>query len=128
MVDHLTSNGFLQSLAIFLPESGLGNSSAVPTAASDGADGEAAGRLKTAALSREDVLRGLPVPPESVLFQRVIRRVEGEGKGDVEKVPVCGLLDALLAEVATRSSAVAVDTNTQTDEAGRSHKENLGEK
>lgn len=148
------SNGLLQSLAVFLPESGLGTcATAAPTAtASDDQDRDAAGRFMAAALSREDILRGLPVPPESALFRRVIRRVESGGALDLtgiaateesarerreggaveelqqQKRRVCGLLNALLAEVAARSSAVAVDTNTQTDEPGRSHKENLGER
>lgn len=145
------SNGLLQSLAVFLPESGLGTSAnaALTATVSDGQD---RGRFMAAALSREDILRGLPVPPESALFRRVFRRVESAGAMDFTEIAateesprerregvaveelhrqerrVCGLLNALLAEIAARSSAVAVDTNTQTDEPGRSHKENLGER
>lgn len=145
------SNGLLQSLAVFLPESGLGTS-ATAAATAIVSDGQDRGRFMAAALSREDILRGLPVPPESALFRRVIRRVESGGAMDVTEIAateesprerregvaveelhrqerrVCGLLNALLAEVAARSSAVAVDSNTQTDEPGRSHKENLGER
>lgn len=161
MVDHLASNGLLQSLAVFLPESGLGTDANTPVAA--------------AALSREDVLQALSLPADSALFRRVISRAgEGAGQGpppagspgaaaagavDVsaavsagageeggqgggsvqeqrqeqqeqqqqEQRRVCGLLEALVGEVAARSRAVAVDCNTQTEEAGRSHKENLGE-
>lgn len=119
VVDHLASNGLLQTLAVFLPESGLGASA---TAA--------------AALSREDTLQALPIPADSALFRRVISRA-GDGAGEDGMVlqqqqqqqrRVCGLLEALVGEVATRSRAVVVDSDTQTEEAGRSHKENLGER
>lgn len=148
MVDHLASNGLLQSLAVFLPESGLGTDANAPVAA--------------AALSREDVLQALSLPADSALFRRVISRAEeggdtgaadgavvltaavaagaGEGGGErggaAEDVSqqqqqqhrrVCGLLEALVGEVAARSRSIAVDCNTQTEEVGRSHKENLGE-
>lgn len=180
VVDHLASNGLLQSLAVFLPESGLGGGSNCGNTATVGT-GPGAAPAAEAALSREDVLQALPIPADSTLFRRVIRRAEeGEGKdagsvcrsdGETAAVPgaaagadaavvsnasvavpaagsgghagaassggggggsreqkrVCGLLEALVGEVATRSRAVAVDSNTQTDEAGRSHKENLGE-
>lgn len=181
VVDHLASNGLLQSLAVFLPESGLGGGSTSSTATVG--TGSGAGPAAEAALSREDVLQALPIPADSALFRRVIRRAEeGEGEdagplrcsdGETAAVPgaaaaaadatvvlnasaavpaadsgghaeaassgggardsrqqkrVCGLLEALVGEVITRSRAVAVDSNTQTDEAGRSHKENLGER
>lgn len=177
VVDHLASNGLLQSLAVFLPESGLGTNANTSAAA--------------AALSREDVLQALSLPADSALFRRVISRAaeeeeggghreagqasppapgaagavvltasaaavsagEGGGQGgggrpagtaggggggsqqqqqqvrrqqQQEQRRVCGLLEALVGEVAARSRAVAVDCNTQTEEAGRSHKENLG--
>lgn len=155
MVDYLASNGLLQSLAVFLPESGLGADANTPVAA--------------AALSREDVLEALSLPADSALFRRVISRAaaaavaEGAGRDQPaaaaaaagaavvltasaavpedgrwpaggrsqqqqqEQRRVCGLLEALVGEVAARSRAVAVDCKTQTEEAGRSHKENLGE-
>ncbi|CAM9355742.1 unnamed protein product, partial [Scytosiphon promiscuus] len=74
VVDHLASNGLLQSLAVFLAESGLGNnnsgSAAVGTASAT-----------AAALCREDVLQALPIPADSALFRRVISRAgEGESK------------------------------------------------
>lgn len=211
MVDYLASNGLLQSLAVFLPESGLGtgrissstnssiNSSSANNKATAGGAGAAAAAAATAAgrrflapsaLSREDVLQGLPVPADSALFRRVISRAawgcgrgrddgangsssgsggkdgatasisgsgstsapamvlttmsatdaaaggkgEARGRGEAQASPggvqqrrVGGLLEALVAEVAARSRAVAVDSNTQTDEPGRSHKESLGE-
>ncbi|CAM9244184.1 unnamed protein product, partial [Ectocarpus fasciculatus] len=189
VVDHLASNGLLQSLAVFLPESGLGGGSSSSSSTATAGTGSGAAPAAEAALSREDLLQALPIPADSALFRRVIRRAEeGEGKdagpvrccsdGETAAGPgaaaaaaadaavvlnpsaavlnqsaaaagsgghvraassggggggrdsrqqkrVCGLLEALVGEVATRSRAVAVDSNTQTDEAGRSHKENL---
>lgn len=170
VVDHLASNGLLQSLAVFLPESGLGSSGATVCAGTDATPAAAA-----AALSREDVLQALPIPADSALFKRVITRAEelggieagpvgynggataaatapaprvarggatavvvnastavsaargGGGGFTPQQRRVCGLLEALVGEVAVRSGAVSVDSNTQTEEAGRSHKENLGE-
>lgn len=169
VVDHLASNGLLQSLAVFLPESGLGSGGAT---VGTGTDTTPAAAFAT--LSREDMLQALPIPADSALFRRVISRAEGGGNngagpvshsdGSTEvaapapgAVPgaatavfvtastavstafggggvssqqrrVCGLLEALVGEVASRSRAVAVDSNTQTEETGRSHKENLGER
>lgn len=98
--------------------------------------------LAPSALSREDVLQGLPIASESVLFRRVMGRAAGGdispgGAALVEERgggvgcsggarQVSGLLEALVGEVAARSCAVAVDSNTQTEETGRSHQENLG--
>ncbi|CAM9356887.1 unnamed protein product, partial [Ectocarpus sp. 13 AM-2016] len=178
VVDHLASNGLMHSLAVFLPESGLGGGSSSSSSTATVGTGPGAAPAAEAALSREDVLQALPIPADSALFRRVIRRAEeGEGNdagpacrsdGETAAVPgtaagvdaavvsnasavpaagsgghagaassggggggssqqnrICGLLEALVGEVATRSRAVAVDSNTQTDEAGRSHKENL---
>ncbi len=129
VVDHLASNGLPQTLAVFLPESGLGASAAAAAAA----------------LSREDTLQALPIPADSALFRRVISRAREEAGEDgvvshhhhhqqqqqqqqQQQRRVYGLLEALVGEVATRSRAVVVDSDTQTEEAGRSHKENLGER
>ncbi|CAN0301666.1 unnamed protein product, partial [Laminaria digitata] len=173
VVDHLASNGLLQSLAVFLPESGLGSSSYTTTATTTAAAAAAnttttsAGPLlaPVSALSREDVLQGLTIHEDSPLFRRVISRAEGgggslagagagKGAGGAASTTteasalgvaatareegegggagggrrggrVCGLLEALVDEVAAGSRTGAVDSNTQTDEAGRSHKENL---
>lgn len=186
MVDHLASNGLLQSLAVFLPESGLGSTGATAVGTGNGATAATAAAA-TATLSREDVLQALPIPADSALFRRVISRAEEGGSNEacpvssnddgttaaatgasapgaapgggatavvvtastavsaawgggsssgggargsgvsLQQRRVCGLLEALVGEVAARSRAVAVDSNTQTEEAGRSHKENLGE-
>lgn len=105
-------------------------------------------KLIPSALSREDVLQGLPIAAESEIFRRVLSRADGgllplakscaevstesgavqRREGMVGKdTRVCGLLEALMAEITLKSCAVAVDSNTQTEELGRSHKENLGE-
>ena len=177
MVDHLVSNGLLQSLAVFLPESGLGSTSCSTSAATttttlaavstgDRPNRPLSSMAPVSALSREDVLQGLTISEESALYGRVLSRAEGErerdgslagagagaGAGDAAPAAattcmpgvavtarggvegaggggrVCGLLEALVAEVTARARTGVVDSNTQTDEAGRSHKENLGEK
>lgn len=158
VVDHLASNGLLQSLAVFLPESGLGITAASTAAAeNDGkysgtktpaavaASAAAAGRLAPAALSREDVLQGLTISEDSAMFRRVLSRASdregasavvmttsaevatGVACGEKPQRHVGGLLEAVMAEIAAKFRAVAVDSCAQTDEIGRSHKENLGE-
>lgn len=176
MVDYLATNGLLQSLSVFLPESGLGTAT-VASAIAGKTDGNQArawnkgtqsadqhngqgitlstakncAGLTQGALSREDVLRGLPIPIDSALFRRVLIRAERKSTGQSsifsapaeetwqraeglesakrrrEEVQVQGLLEALVAEVAERSRAVSIDSSVQTEEPGRSHKENLGE-
>lgn len=156
VVDHLTANNLPQTLSVFLPESGLGSPPAGPAVvagaagerdkgglASEGGTGgvsltaAARDRLARVALSREDILQGLPIIAGSAMFRRVLTRADHKDashddtpdvRGALEsRDHVHGLLEALVAEVADKSQVVAVHSYTQTEELGRGHKENLGE-
>lgn len=175
VVDYMATNGLLQALSVFLPESGLGTVDVASAAASESeADRTGPGKhssqgttpdedpsasslaelragLTGAALSRGDILRGLPIGSDSAMFGRVLMRVNardprqrdtsasaaGDGTSVTERESnekidgggegASSLLDSLVVELAERSRVVAVDATSQTEEIGRSHKENLGE-
>lgn len=171
----MATNGLLQALSVFLPESGLGTVDVAPAAAiaseahrpgpgkhssqdtapdedpSASSLAELRAGLTGTALCRGDILRGLPIGSDSAMFGRVLMRVDarstrqrdtsasaaGDGTSVTEREPsekingggesTSSLLDSLMVELAERSRIVAVDATSQTDEIGRSHKENLGE-
>jgi LisH len=114
VVDYLKANGLLQSLAVFLPESGL----------------TAAGSAVT---SRPDLLRGLLVHAGSQSFQRILQRAATAAATDSSSSPSenpssadCGsLLAAMIAELAQSSTALKLDAGCQTDASGPAAKEAL---
>ena len=112
VVDYLKANGLLQSLAVFLPESGLA----------------VAG---SAVKSRPDILRGLLLHAGSDSFQRILQRAataatDSSSPSENAGSAGCGsLLSAMIAELVQNSTALKLEAGCQTDASGPAAKEAL---
>lgn len=130
VVDFLKAKGLMQSLAVFLPESGLG----------------AEGGSVAALPSRIDILQGLSIGPQSELAKRLIARAaesdplptppdgsvstvdsrEGSPLSTAIRLVGAGtLIGAMASELSHRSNMVVLEAGCQTDSSGPGHKEAL---